>query len=117
MRNDLPVVGVQKRRPIRRAIVGNLPFVGSIRSHHENLGSGRLDQVLLEQRFVLGHFFFAFWVVRTINDGFAVPGKERPAVVTLLVRQSLYAAAIDIHAIDIEIAAAHRGKDDFSPIG
>jgi hypothetical protein len=113
----LPVVGVKKRGPIGRAIVGDLPFVRPVRSHRENFRAGGLDQVLFEQRLILCHFVFGFWVECAIDDGLAIPGKKRTAVIAFLVGQSFHPAAIGIHRINIEVAAAHRGEDNFFPVG
>src|SRR5262245_7376 len=99
-------------RPVRRAIVGYLPFGGPISGHHENFCSRRLDQVLLEQGFVFLQLFLGLWVVGSINDGFTIPGEKWSAIIAFLESEPLSIGAIGIHRVDVQITRAHGGEND-----
>ena len=48
---------------------------------------------------------------------FAVPGEKRAAVVAFLGRESLRAAAVGVHRVDVEIAGSHGGENNFFAVG
>src|SRR4029453_15210466 len=103
--------------PVRRPIIRYFPLVGPIGRHGENLRSRRFDQVLPEQGFVVLQFFLGLWVVGSIDNGFAVPGEKRPAVVSLLGGESLSAGTVGIHRIDVEISRSHGSENDLFSVG
>src|SRR5215510_2265210 len=103
---------MQEWRPVRRTIVGYLPFVGPIGGHHENFCSRGLDQILLKERLVLLQLLLGFWMVGSINNGFTIPGEKGPTVIAYLRSEPFGAAAVAIHGVDVEISRSHGGEND-----
>src|SRR5262245_19653717 len=103
---------MQEWRPVRRAIVGYLPFVGPIGGHHENFCSCRLDQILLKERLVLLQLFLGLWMVGSINNGFTIPGEKGATVIAFFRSEPFCAAAVAIHGVDVEISRSHGGEND-----
>ena len=65
------------------------------------------------ERLVVGDFRRGLGLLGAIDDFLAVIGKERAAVVAEFVRQLADVAAVGVHGVNIEIAIARGGEDDF----
>src|SRR6267143_1517762 len=66
--NELLAIGGPRWPEARRAEVGDLPLVASVRVHYPQVHFVRTNQPLGEKILVARHFRFVRWVIRTIDD-------------------------------------------------
>src|SRR5215831_2698095 len=51
-------------------------------------------------------------MVGSINNGFTIPGEKRPTVIAFFRSDPFGAAAVAVHAVDVEISRSHGGEND-----
>src|SRR6267378_864181 len=66
--NDSLAIGRPRWPEARRAEMGDLPLVASVRVHYPQVHFVRTNQPLGEKILVARHFRFVRWVIRTIDD-------------------------------------------------
>src|SRR5262249_54878792 len=103
-REDDPfAVGKIERGKIRRAVRCDRSPAASIGIHDKNFKLPRFHQRLPEQVLIFVDLCLIGGMRRSIDDALAVRRKERPAIVTDLVRQPSRIRAIEIHSIEIQV--------------
>src|SRR5262249_46372520 len=89
-REDDPLaVGEEVRGEAGFVELGHAALVRAVGVHHPDVQLRRADQVLFEQRQIVGLLFFSLRVIRAEDDLFAVVAPERPAVITKFIGQPL----------------------------
>src|SRR5262249_40845427 len=109
-------VGQEVGREIGGAVVGDLVLVIAFGVHHPDFKIAGTDQAARKQVLVVDDLLRRLRMLGAVNDLFSVIRPERAAIVSQLMGELLYVAAVGIHGVDVEVAVAGRGKDDLLAI-
>src|SRR5215813_1954325 len=112
-REDDPLaVGEEVRSEAGFVELCHAALVRPVGVHHPDVQLRRADQILFEQRQIVGLLFLGLGVISAEDYLFAVVAPERPAVVAEFVGQPLHVLTVLVHRVDVQVAVAQAGEDD-----
>ena len=110
---DVLAVRVEVGGPVGAAEVGDLAHLAAVGLGDVQFHFRRLYQAARQKAQVLIHSFAHFGAARAPHDVLAIGAEEGTAVIAQLAGNALDVAAIDVAGVEVQVAVAGAGEDDF----